>query len=72
MSAVVYDCDGSCGPSRVFDPATPVSFNIGGGVATLTLGESGADDANGVVVDITSAPRKGTYTATITAQVALR
>jgi hypothetical protein len=69
----LYDCDGSCGTVQGSNPATPRSFTITSGFLTLALGENGPNDPAGEVkVNLANAQAAGTYTAVITAQVALR
>jgi hypothetical protein len=69
----LYDCATSCGTPQGSDPHTPRTFNITSGHLVAAIGENGPGLPQGEVsVDLSSATAAGTYTAQITAVVALR
>jgi hypothetical protein len=73
-AARAYACDGSCGPTFAFNPATGTTgFNLGAaGILTLALGENGSNiPETEVSVNIAGVPA-GTYTGQIIATVVLQ
>lgn len=72
-SARAYDCDGSCGPVRTFNPATgTIGFPISSGVLVLALGENGANQQFSEVSVNLSGAAAGTYQGVIVATIALQ
>jgi len=75
LSLRLYDCDGNCGNILLGDPAVSTTVPITSGFLTFTLGDPMGSTGNAtreVRVNIANAQAAGTYTAVITAQVALR
>lgn len=69
----LYDCNGCGTVPQGVNPALAQSKTITSGFLTIALGENGPNDPAGEVkVDLSNASAAGTYTATITATVALR